>query len=517
MREAEIMVTYKALAHDHSSPFIHAGSYLTAACTLLKPILGVNNYSLITEFIGGSEWRFSSRFSGKEDEWQKLGERTLQLLKDKTFLDKIYDGEKRCCKELRDYSARLRKTDFKKYSNSELNQAYQKLFAIWCDMNAWGDVVNLADFDHFMLTERIMGFLDERCESSDLDISAGEAFGILGTPTERSFLQQEEFEIFKILSEIRSNPDSIVTFCGSLNEIMEKLPKQPKIDRMLEEHTEKFDWLQFHYEGPTILGRDYFVDMLRSELKQGFDGKKKINEILAHEKEIVERQKKLEKELKLSDDEKYWCRAARTFSYLKGLRKDIVFLASRNTDPLVREIARRMQLSPKQVRHMMPIEITEGLKKGDFDIDLLNERIAHCVFMADELGPRLLTGKEAEKIAGMIREEKVDENITEIKGTPAFPGFVRGMVKIIHKAEDMGKMNDGDILVSPATNPNIVPAMKKASAIVTDEGGVTCHAAIVSREMKIPCVIGTKIATKALKDGDKVEVDATKGVIRKIQ
>ena len=80
----------------------------------------------------------------------------------------------------------------------------------------------------------------------------------------------------------------------------------------------------------------------------------------------------------------------------------------------------------------------------------------------------------------------------------------------------MDKVNEGDILVSVATTPSIIMAMKKAAAFVTDEGGLTCHAAIVAREMKKPCVIGTKIATKVFKDGDVVEVDAERGIVRKI-
>ncbi len=64
------------------------------------------------------------------------------------------------------------------------------------------------------------------------------------------------------------------------------------------------------------------------------------------------------------------------------------------------------------------------------------------------------------------------------------------------------------------TTPEMVPVMKRAAAFVTDEGGITCHAAIVSREMKKPCIIGTKIATKVLKDGDLVEVDANRGIVR---
>ena len=81
----------------------------------------------------------------------------------------------------------------------------------------------------------------------------------------------------------------------------------------------------------------------------------------------------------------------------------------------------------------------------------------------------------------------------------------------------MEKMDKGDVLVSPMTSPDFVLAMKKASAVITDAGGITCHAAIVSRELKIPCIVGTKIATKVLKDGDLVEVNANKGIVKIIK
>ena len=74
--------------------------------------------------------------------------------------------------------------------------------------------------------------------------------------------------------------------------------------------------------------------------------------------------------------------------------------------------------------------------------------------------------------------------------------------------------NDGDILVTGMTRPEFVPLMKRSAAIITDEGGITCHAAIISRELGIPCIIGTKVATQVLKDGDMVEVDADKGIVR---
>ena len=80
----------------------------------------------------------------------------------------------------------------------------------------------------------------------------------------------------------------------------------------------------------------------------------------------------------------------------------------------------------------------------------------------------------------------------------------------------MDQFKEGMILVTPMTAPEYLPIMKKSLAIITNEGGITCHAAIVARELKKPCIIGTKIATQVLKDGDMVEVDADSGTIRKI-
>ena len=78
-------------------------------------------------------------------------------------------------------------------------------------------------------------------------------------------------------------------------------------------------------------------------------------------------------------------------------------------------------------------------------------------------------------------------------------------------------MRDGTVLVVHTTTADLMPAVVKATAIVTDMGGISSHGAIVSRELGIPCIIGTKIATKVLKDGDMVEVDADKGIVRRIK
>lgn len=110
-------------------------------------------------------------------------------------------------------------------------------------------------------------------------------------------------------------------------------------------------------------------------------------------------------------------------------------------------------------------------------------------------------------------EEKKEVLKPLCKGLPASPGIGRGKVILIKDVSEINLVKEGDILVTEMTNPDMVPAMRKAAGVVTDEGGRTCHAAIVSRELQIPCIVGAKNATKVLKEGQTVTVDATRGVV----
>lgn len=124
------------------------------------------------------------------------------------------------------------------------------------------------------------------------------------------------------------------------------------------------------------------------------------------------------------------------------------------------------------------------------------------------------------KIKSVISKiDKIRNNnikIKSIKGNVAYPGKITGKVRLIKLVKDINQLKKGEVLVASMTDPRYLPAIKRASAIVTDEGGITCHAAIVARELKKPCIIGTKIATQVLRDGDKIEVDASKGIVKKI-
>ena len=125
----------------------------------------------------------------------------------------------------------------------------------------------------------------------------------------------------------------------------------------------------------------------------------------------------------------------------------------------------------------------------------------------------ITTLRKKEESSPEVSEEQAERGELILQGLPASHGVVTGKVEIISGLEELGKVQAGEILVTKMTNPEYVPAMKRAGAIVTDEGGMTSHAAIVSREMGIPCIVGTINATEKLKDGDIITVDATKGAV----
>ena len=112
-----------------------------------------------------------------------------------------------------------------------------------------------------------------------------------------------------------------------------------------------------------------------------------------------------------------------------------------------------------------------------------------------------------------VAEASDDIGEVLVRGLGASPGMAAGNVKIILDIEELDKIKDGDIMVTTMTTPDMVPAMKRSSGIVTDEGGVTCHASIISRELGIPCVVGTGDATSILKENTGVTIDGKKGLV----
>jgi len=169
----------------------------------------------------------------------------------------------------------------------------------------------------------------------------------------------------------------------------------------------------------------------------------------------------------------------------------------------------------EKIQFILPQEVwQEKVADPDF-AKIIAEREQGFVFWNGKLYAGSNVDNNLKKLGIELSEgEVVEKETKELKGQIAHKGVVQGKVKVVNSIKEIDKVKDGEILVAAMTMPSYIATMKKSAAFVTDEGGITCHAAIVAREMKKPCIIGTKVATKILKDDDFVEVDADSGVVR---
>jgi phosphoenolpyruvate synthase/pyruvate phosphate dikinase len=195
--------------------------------------------------------------------------------------------------------------------------------------------------------------------------------------------------------------------------------------------------------------------------------------------------------------------------YYRTQRTDIVNKAIYYFHPALEKLAKEKGVTYQELIHATCDEIRENKIP---ERSVLQDRIKDCAIVCEDGKIYCVSGKESQKIREFLKEDVT--GLKEFSGTIACRGKVTGIAKLIHMPSDVNKINDGDILVTSMTTPNMLSALKIAGAFVTDEGGITCHAAILSRELNKPCIIGTRIATQVLNDGDLVEVDANIGVIK---
>ena len=171
-------------------------------------------------------------------------------------------------------------------------------------------------------------------------------------------------------------------------------------------------------------------------------------------------------------------------------------------------------------RFLVLDEIKELLTESDSKerhlrfMESLLKRKEHFLFADGEVREDSLESYLQSRGWGLIQTEVADTHL--IQGVSAYKSreIVRGIVKVVENKHELEKVREGDIIVAPMTTPEYAPVFARVSAIITDEGGITCHAAIVARELRKPCIIGTKVATQILHDGDLVEVDADNGIVR---
>ncbi len=238
------------------------------------------------------------------------------------------------------------------------------------------------------------------------------------------------------------------------------------------------------------------------ELEENLTGKRKEKE-------------KLLKDINSNVELKNLIKITEKFGYIQDLRKSYALKAVSCQTKFIEQFAERLGIDFELAKWTYYLEFfnLKNMNKKEL-IELLEKRKKFCMFIGHrDLEYVVLEGNIAREVSEKIFKSAHSKN-SFLKGITASKGCATGKAKIIHNKDDFEKMEKGDILIATMTRPEFVPIMTKAGGIITDEGGITSHASIVARELKKPCVIGTKIATQVLKDGDLIEVDADKGIVK---
>ncbi len=255
---------------------------------------------------------------------------------------------------------------------------------------------------------------------------------------------------------------------------------------ILQAFEKEYAWIQSSYLGRNTISIDFIKELAQKNKTEHIEtiengGRHDFTEILSH-----------------------------LFSW-QDERKANILSSIYYSQPVLDALARKLNISEESIKFLLPEEV-EKTTDPSFQNELVERAKLFVDYAPKTLQRTILTGSQAQEFIDQF-SEVIDEDVTILHGQAAFAGKVTGVIRVCLSLEAIDNFKDGEILVASMTRPEYVPAMKKASAFITDEGGITCHAAIIARELKKPCVIGTKRATKILKDGDVVEVDADNGTV----
>ncbi|MDP3986277.1 MAG: PEP-utilizing enzyme [Candidatus Veblenbacteria bacterium] len=339
-----------------------------------------------------------------------------------------------------------------------------------------------------------------------LGLTKDEALGVLINFEEITYYKQKE----KALDELAKAFSEEVAQLPKLTANAVRRQSRP-LDKKIKSFLSKYKWVGFDYNGPVIT----YEEVLKSVVQRDEKDHKKIAKSA-----IISA-------CKFSPTEIEAFKAMSLVSYAKDLRNQTDDYLHYCLDSFFKEVGRRFGLTLSEVKYLWPEELVALLKgEGRYPRKYINQKKEHSMVISlldgDVTHIYRYVGQEAKDLKEKIFSAKsADEKEPpvvrqEIKGMVASPGKVKGRARIVLSYRDINKVGQGDILVAYMTSPRFMPAIVRCGAIVTNDGGLTCHAAIIARELKKPCVIGTKVATKFLKDGDMVEVDAEAGIVRKI-
>ena len=220
--------------------------------------------------------------------------------------------------------------------------------------------------------------------------------------------------------------------------------------------------------------------------------------------------------VKIPRDIKYLVNALQIGIYSRNRMKELSQRIWYYFDFLANRMAKDLKITKNDFYQLTYQEVFEAYKNNNLSVTKAEIKKRHRGFVAGVLDNKsiILTGPKVDILYKFFNQAK---KVNTLSGTVASKGKVSGRVKVVNNLKEFDKFKQGDILVTPMTSPDFVVIMKKAKAIITDEGGLSCHAAIISRELGIPSIIGTKVATKTLNVGDLIEVDADRGVVTIIE
>ncbi len=497
----------EVVAHDYKVPLIR--SYIFTKSFLdYKKILKISN-----PIMGIISRNGTIGYAGNTNSWIKAHEELKkQVEEDYNTVDKIIDKTNEIGEEANEWAKeKISDIDLTKLKEEEIISLLDTFIEKQSLIYTYGTYLPTLDFHNFSFIEgNLNKILKEKLKEE-----YAEAYNAFTFPSNNSFSQDQEEDLLKLMNKYSPSFSSIKSY--SISEIKIKLPD---FYAALKEHTKKYCWVYYVYEGPAFT-EDNFLEFIKDYIKRGINPHKRLEEINAQKEKIKKMKEKYIKKIKPNEFELFILNITGKMVWAKPRRKDYQSHLYYQAEKLLKEIARRLYITLKQARNCPPDMLKQALiGKTEIDTEYINSAINFHIAVPSKQGIEalILIGGEAEKFYKdkvKDKEENIDtKGINKLQGVCACSGKAKGKVKIINIPEDMVKMSDGDILVSTATTPSIVPAMKKAAAILTDEGGLTCHAAIVSRELNIPCVVGLKFITRVLKDGDEVEVDADKGVVK---
>ena len=465
------------------------------------------NYSKVLAVFRGLGMKF---YYGKND----CREMTLHLVgkikKEPEFGESINANIVEYSDKMLEHAQKFADANLKKQTNEELADFLGEHIRIHRELYEWGWLSNATDMFYPEYTELLKEYLREK-ETDEGKVNAD--FVVLTTPEKFSEASEEQRSFLRIAMEIENDEEMKNVFAGNAESVKQNI--RPSLKQKIEAHWRKYRQVPGLYTGFPV-GIEYYYE----HLKEFFSSEKSAAEEYERMEEELRKKialkEELEKKLQMDEYHKKLFEIYADFMLTKFHRRYAQIRTWEHVNEALQEMAERLNLTRVEIRNTLFRDLKEMLLTGRVDYEKAKERAKYNVVYVEEGIELQFLGQEAEKIERETEGKKIDRTIREIKWQEGCLGKAKGKVRIVRSPADMAKFQKGDILVAISTNPDIVPIMKKAAAIVTEQGGVTSHAAIVSRELNIPCVIGTRIATKVLEDGEEVEVDATKGMVRRI-